>query len=38
MAHLVIDIGNSRSKLAFFKGDELIRSEKVHDLDTTILG
>ena len=38
MAHLVIDIGNSRSKLAVFQGDELIRSEKVHDLDTTILG
>lgn len=38
MAHLVIDIGNSRSKIAVFQGDQLIRSEKVQVLDTTILG
>ena len=38
MAHLVIDIGNSRSKIAVFEGDKLIRSEKVHVLEPTILG
>ena len=38
MAHLVIDIGNSRSKIAVFEGDKLISSEKVHVLDPTILG
>ena len=38
MAHLVIDIGNSRSKIAVFEGDKLISSEKVHDLEPTILG
>ena len=38
MAHLVIDIGNSRSKIAVFQGDKLISSEKVHVLEPTILG
>jgi type III pantothenate kinase len=38
MAHLVIDIGNSQTKLAIFQGDTLLRSEKVQKLDTTILG
>ncbi|SDN07386.1 type III pantothenate kinase [Daejeonella rubra] len=37
MAQLVIDIGNSRTKLAVFQGTKLLRSEKVPKLDTTIL-
>ena len=37
MAHLVIDIGNSRTKLAVFQGTTLLRTEKVAKLDTNIL-
>jgi type III pantothenate kinase len=37
MAQLVIDIGNSRSKLAVFEKHKLISSEKVQKLDTNIL-
>ena len=37
MAHLVIDIGNSRTKLAVFEGARLLRSENVQKLDISIL-
>lgn len=37
MAQLVIDIGNSRTKLAVFEGRRLIRSEKLRQVDRTIL-
>lgn len=37
MAQLVIDIGNTRTKLAVFQGATLLRSEKVVKLDTNIL-
>lgn len=37
MAQLVIDIGNSRTKLAVFEGRRLIRSEKFRQVDRTIL-
>ena len=37
MAHLVIDIGNSRTKLAVFQGVSLLVSEKVQKLDINIL-
>ena len=37
MAHLVIDIGNSRTKLAIFEGTRLLRSENVQKLDASIL-
>ena len=37
MAQLVIDIGNSRTKLAVFEGRRLIRSEKFRQVDKIIL-
>lgn len=33
MAQLVIDIGNSRTKVAIFEGPKLVRSEKLNDPD-----
>jgi type III pantothenate kinase len=37
MAQLVIDIGNSRTKLAIFQGKKLLRIDKVEKIDLTIL-
>lgn len=37
MAQLVIDIGNSRTKIAIFQGKQLLRIDKVEKIDLTIL-
>jgi len=37
MAQLVIDIGNSRTKLAIFQGKQLLRIDKVEKIDLTVL-